>query len=870
MSTRLFILMAAQMDLSKVFGMKVRSQRQLFGLVLLLIASFVGNYCRWTLFFDIDFIFGSIAVWLVIYLYGIRWGTLAGLISGLCTYVIWKHPYTAITFTLEALFVGWLFYRQQNHHPKHNQSNHQNNIVLLDALFWLVLGVPLIWLFYTIVLKVDSTQTLIILTKQPVNGIFNALIASLMLTHLPIYRWVKRPPAINSLSLQQTLFNLFFAFVAAPTLILIVLASNQVVDDIKRTASLDLNNTSRYLKVEIQGWYDHRFSSISQLAELAKVSDLQSESFRQIVSFVSQSSPSIRQIYVFDNSGKTILNLQNGEINSTIETEPSFNQKSYFPEFFQKLQQLPQPFLSSVIIDRNTDRNLISPIALLGIPIMRDSKFIGGILFELDLQVISKLLNLNIGAGLLDVTIIDQQKTIATSSNSRLIGGQKFDWRENGTVTEMSGKTYHWFPNTGSHLVMVKWQNSLFVKELAIRADIPWTLIVQTAATPHVRQIEQVHTRNMSLLLLVSGLALIFATLVSRQVVKPLMQLAEVTTNLPDKLLEQEPISWIRSHVTELSLLIHNFKAMALSLQQKFLEIHQANELLENRVQERTKALQQTNEELETEIEERQKVEKERDRLIDNLQISEAAVRQLNAELEARVIQRTVQLEAANKELESFSYSVSHDLRAPLRAINGFSQILQEDYSDRLDGEAHRYLKIVRDNAKRMGQLIDDLLNLSRLNRKEISQRTILMNDFIQQILTGFQSEIKERQIELIIADLPNCKADNSLLTQVWINLLSNALKYTGKTENVRIEIGYQLIDNQGAYFISDNGAGFDMQYADKLFGVFQRMHLEKDFEGTGIGLAIVQQIIQRHGGKIWAEAKISQGATFYFTIPRI
>ena len=244
------------------------------------------------------------------------------------------------------------------------------------------------------------------------------------------------------------------------------------------------------------------------------------------------------------------------------------------------------------------------------------------------------------------------------------------------------------------------------------------------------------------------------------------------------------------------------------------------------------------------------------------------ALYELNQSLENRVIERTARLEAANKELESFSYSVSHDLRAPLRAIDGFSRILQEDYCDRLEGEAPRYLKIVRDNAKRMGELIDDLLNLSRWNRKQLLRRPILMNDFVQQILIDFQVEIEQRQINLIIADLPNCEADNSLLTQVWINLIANAIKYTGKITNPRIEIGYQIIDEQGAYFIRDNGAGFDMQYADKLFGVFQRMHLEKDFEGTGIGLAIVQRIIQRHGGLVWAEASINQGATFYFTIP--
>ncbi len=245
------------------------------------------------------------------------------------------------------------------------------------------------------------------------------------------------------------------------------------------------------------------------------------------------------------------------------------------------------------------------------------------------------------------------------------------------------------------------------------------------------------------------------------------------------------------------------------------------------------------------------------------------ALYQLNQSLESRVKQRTSQLEAANKELESFSYSVSHDLRAPLRAIDGFSRILQDDYCDRLDHEGTRYLKIVRDNAKRMGELIDDLLNLSRWNRKELLRRPVLVNNLIQQILVDFKPEINERQIELIIADLPNCEADNSLLTQVWINLIANAIKYTGKTENPCIEIGCQIIDDQDVYFIRDNGAGFDMQYADKLFGVFQRMHLEKDFEGTGIGLAIVQRIIQRHGGRVWANAETNQGANFYFTIPK-
>jgi light-regulated signal transduction histidine kinase (bacteriophytochrome) len=197
---------------------------------------------------------------------------------------------------------------------------------------------------------------------------------------------------------------------------------------------------------------------------------------------------------------------------------------------------------------------------------------------------------------------------------------------------------------------------------------------------------------------------------------------------------------------------------------------------------------------------------------------------------------------------------------------------LQEEYCDRLDAEGVRYLQIVRDNATRMGELIDDLLALSRLNRKSLTCTTVDVNSILQKILSDFAAEIQTRQIQITITDLPTCEADYSLLTQVWINLISNAIKYTGKTTNPHIEIGFQNGANQETkeiiYFIRDNGAGFDMQYADKLFGVFQRMHLESDFEGTGIGLAIVQHIIQRHGGTVWAEAAIDQGATFYFKIP--
>jgi len=247
---------------------------------------------------------------------------------------------------------------------------------------------------------------------------------------------------------------------------------------------------------------------------------------------------------------------------------------------------------------------------------------------------------------------------------------------------------------------------------------------------------------------------------------------------------------------------------------------------------------------------------------------AEEEIHRLNAELEQRVIERTAQLEATNKELEAFSYSVSHDLRAPLRAIDGFSRILQEEYAPTLPAEASRLLASVRVNAQQMGHLIDDLLKFSRLSRQPLNKRPVEPAELVHQALQTLSHEQAGRQVEVVVGEIPPCQGDPGLLLQVWINLLSNALKFTRPREVARIEIGCQVKeDGERVYYVQDNGTGFDMQYADKLFGVFQRLHSAQEFEGTGVGLALVQRIIFRHGGRIWAKAQPGVGATFYFAL---
>ncbi|MFA6277697.1 MAG: ATP-binding protein [Pedobacter sp.] len=252
------------------------------------------------------------------------------------------------------------------------------------------------------------------------------------------------------------------------------------------------------------------------------------------------------------------------------------------------------------------------------------------------------------------------------------------------------------------------------------------------------------------------------------------------------------------------------------------------------------------------------------------LKNAEDDIRKLNDELEQKVIQRTAQLEFVNKELEAFSYSVSHDLRAPIRGINGYTRILVEDYAEKLDEEGVQILQAIINNSKKMGLLIDDLLAFSKLGRKEVAFSEIDMAELVDLVIEELLFEEGEDTPEFNIAVLPPAKGDKSLIKQVWINLISNAIKYSKHKEKTTIEIGAYTKGNLIVYYVKDEGAGFDMQYYDKLFGVFQRLHSQEEFEGTGIGLAIVQKIVHRHHGTVWAESKVNEGTCFYFSLEKI
>jgi PAS domain S-box-containing protein len=587
----------------------VCNKRWLGAIALLTGAGFLGNYFNLPLFFGVDFLFGSIAILIITYYFGWGWGGLTSLIAGSYTYVLWNHPYATIILVIEALFVGFLCKRK---HP---------NLLLFDGLYWFLIGMPLVWLFYGQMLHMDAAQVLLVTCKQAVNGIFNALVASSIIVYTPVDKQVGRSKNIYALSLKQTIFHLLVAFVFIPGLLLLVIDGRYLVGQIQTTVQTELETNGTNLSSDVSRWHQRHLLALTTLAEKSLIPEAataanqaiqSSDRLQQDISLIEQWFPDFDNIYVADSSGTVLA--ASSPLNQTRRQliEQSTEHKSLITLAQERLRPWMTPVQKNLLIDE--------PHVGLNFPLQVQGNFLGLIHGSLPLSKIQGLYIFQQNNQQLRITLLDQ--------NNRVIGSNQSDYKllarvqesKDGSTRTLEGTLQQWLPSKGNY-PMIRWKNSLYIQEFTITSDLNWRLRLEIPAAPYVENLQNRYRIDLIILLVITMLAFLLATVVSERLVKPLSFLAFATTDLPNKLSE-ETFEWKHSSVTEINELARNFQLMAIALNQKFREIQHANATLEQRVQERTQRLSIINRSLKDEIKRRKQAEAE-------LRTREAAIRAL-------------------------------------------------------------------------------------------------------------------------------------------------------------------------------------------------------------------------------------------------
>ncbi|MBD2294866.1 response regulator [Anabaena sphaerica FACHB-251] len=574
-------------NLLKLPGASLK-HKQIFLLVLLILAGYLGNYFKVTLFFGVDFLFGSIAVLLVVAIYGCFWGTIAAIISSSYTYILWTHPYAMVIFTCEALFVGLLLRRKSQ------------NLLLLDGIYWVVLGMPLVAIFYGGVLKVSVIATLLIIVKQAVNGFFNALICSLIVNYLFLEKWLGSNKKRYTISWQQSLFTLLVAFVFFPVLFININNAIRAADNIEIEVIKDVKSLSLALKNNIYLWQENHLAILQNISNNSSLgSENSSNNVQQVIETTQRIFPQFSKIYVVNSLGNIITGSPiNPRKYLNIAQRPDFQQ-------LKTNESLVTNDILSLSAEVSKDEGFT-----LGVPIINEHQFLGAVFGEINLDKLSKLIKQTNPSQDFNITLVDEKNRIIATNLGQANILKPFDIYQNKQIRKLSDNVVHLLSKSPHIPLIRRWDTSVYSHSITLDKNLHLKLVIQIPTKPKIDYIRGIYIKNLSIMLLTAIIALITAIILSKKLVQPLLRLTQVTTDLPQKILAQEDIIINNSNIAEIDSLTHNFKSMLLALQQMFQEITSANDQLEDRVESRTQELSIINDELASEVVRRKKVEK--------------------------------------------------------------------------------------------------------------------------------------------------------------------------------------------------------------------------------------------------------------------
>ncbi len=907
--------------------------------LLLGVAGFLGNWFNFPVFFNVDFLFGSFFVMLAVARYGVAAALIAGVLAGSCSFLLWNHPWAIIIFTAEAFFVSLL------------NRRHPGKLVILDTLYWLCMGMPLVWLFYQSVLGMGGEATLLVALKQSINGIFNALLAT---TFIYCVQLVKpaREGKKQLIPLSQLVFTAMVAVSIVPSFVSLVRGVRGEVLAMEKDILRRVNSLSDSSRDILNVWITSNQQSVISLARL--VGDPNTASFdymQRHAEALKMANPTLLRLVVANRRATSVAFAPLVDARGKSALGIDYSDRTFITE----LRRLRKPLVSDLEVAR-----VGPPVPRLAFvaPVVRGGEYRGFCAGIVNLDRLAEQLTILAKNRFADVTVLDRQGRVVISSSDRWQRMQRFGRAAGGEVRRFADGSYHWIPEPRKMTSMMqRWQGSLFAKEVKLSDETPWTIVTEGSLTPYLNRLNQKTIDELLLLWEQIVLTLVVSYLISRGLALSLQRLETISSELPQTIATNSNLNWPETRIGELSNLVGNFRLMTASLADHIRRLRHLNDELELRVEERTGELRKSEERYRTIVntanegiwmvnqdftitmvnqqlaellgyrpeemigrplahficeselpdhavrmqnriqgkaERYERCMSKRDGtnvwfLISSTPIIDAekqfrgsfamctditeriqvknALQDLNVELEQRVSARTADLERLNRELESFCYTVSHEMRAPIARLEGFSRIVVDSVATADYENLVHYAQRIIAASERQRMVVDSLLMMNRLGRTEFTPEPVDLSAIAREIAAELDDGAKRPGLRILIGDGIVVRGDRAMLSICVRNLLGNAFKYTTDNPETTIEFGVDIREDRPVHFVRDNGAGFDMEFVHKLFQPFSRLHSDDEFPGNGIGLAIVQRIIERHGGDIWAEAVPGEGATFFFTI---